>query len=369
MKGVTVFLAAGGTGGHLFPALSLARFLLDRGMDVTLMSDPRGTALGVNIPRLKNVQLPLPVKAPGRWKQFSMLRNFVKSVYCSFKAIRQENPDVVVGFGGYPSAPTIFAAMLLTKRIVVHEQNAVLGRVNRFAARPARVIATSFLETRRIPEKDKGKVILTGNPVRAEIYAVQKDPYKAPSSQESFRLFVMGGSQGARILSFILPDAIKLLPASFISRLRIVQQSRPELLEATREIYQKIGVRAKVEVFFHDVATELKKAHLVISRSGASSIFELMSAGRPAIFIPFAHAMDQHQRENARQVVASGGGWMFEERVLTPSLLSKKIKELMGSPSLLQNASAALTSIAIHDATERLAEIVQEQVRIARKYL
>jgi UDP-N-acetylglucosamine--N-acetylmuramyl-(pentapeptide) pyrophosphoryl-undecaprenol N-acetylglucosamine transferase len=283
----------------------------------------------------------------------------------------------VVAFGGYPSVAPVLAARLLAGRrqgmrlpegrqpggrrprgrlpVILHEQNAVLGRANRFLARHATVLALSFATTERVPEV--AATVVTGNPVRRAVAALADQGYVLPTG--TVRLLVLGGSLGARVFSDVVPDAVALLSTDLRARLSIVQQCRAEDLDRVRAAYAQCGVAAELSSFFPDVAAKLAAAHLVISRAGASSVAELAVAGRPAILVPLPNAIDDHQSANARALVAARGASAIAQRDLTPALLAEQLALLLGAPDMLAHAARAARSVACADATSRLADLVE----------
>lgn len=302
-----IVLASGGTGGHIFPARALAEELTVRGFEVTLITDMRGEKYddlfpGVTILQVKSGSPSLggligKVKAVG-----ALIIGFLQSR----KILRRIKPLAVVGFGGYPSMPPAAAAASLGIPLVLHEQNAVLGRVNKLLAGYAKVIATSFDNTESPDNETANKMIYTGNPVRRAMLPLFGKGYRSPASSEPINLLVLGGSQGATILSDVVPVALAALPDDLKSRLHVTQQCRAEDIEKVRALYRKSGIEANLARFFDNVAELLAECHLAITRSGASTLSELTVAGRPSLLVPYKHAMDDHQRRNADNAVARG---------------------------------------------------------------
>jgi UDP-N-acetylglucosamine--N-acetylmuramyl-(pentapeptide) pyrophosphoryl-undecaprenol N-acetylglucosamine transferase len=262
----------------------------------------------------------------------------------------------VVGFGGYPSIPTVVAAVTRKIPVILHEQNALLGRANRRLAIRARAIATSFPQVMGLPP---GSVpSFTGNPVRPGILAVRDLPYAVPVLDGKFRILVMGGSQGAHVFSEVVPVAAGLLPEPLRARLSIVQQCRPEDIEAVRIAYEAAGIDAELSTFFTDMPQRLTACHLAVARSGASTVAELGVAGRPAILVPYPFATDDHQRANADAFAEGGAAWIIGQRSFSPLLLAERIESLMRSPDALAAAAAAARDAGRPDAAERLADLV-----------
>ncbi len=310
-------LAAGGTGGHLIPAFALATELDRRGHHVALITDERGAA----IPGKPDF-LPAHVLPAGRFgknpvKWIGGARAVLKGRRMALRLFDSFEPTAVVGFGGYPSLPTLLAATSAKIPCVLHEQNAVLGRVNRLLARRVNAIATAYPEVDRLKPGYEDKVHVVGNPVRSEVLSLREEPYPALSEDGLLRVLITGGSQGARILSQVVPDGLAMLPPALRSRLQVTQQCRPEDLETVRQRYANHGIPAELGTYFEDMATRLADAHLFIGRSGASTIAELTAVGRPAILIPLAIATDDHQAANAREMVKAGGARMIRQPMST----------------------------------------------------
>jgi UDP-N-acetylglucosamine--N-acetylmuramyl-(pentapeptide) pyrophosphoryl-undecaprenol N-acetylglucosamine transferase len=276
-------------------------------------------------------------------------------------ALAKLAPGLVVGFGGYPSMPTVSAALSLRLPVLLHEQNAVLGRANRVFAGRAAVLAASFggaaLES--WPRTARLRAVVTGNPVRPAIAGRARAPYVAPAEDGEIRLLVFGGSQGARILSEVVPSALSALPRATQNRLRVVQQCRREDLDRAERIYRDAGIAARLTTFIGDMPEQLTAAHLVISRAGASTIGELTTVGRPAILAPYPHATDDHQSANARAVADAGGAWVMPDSELTPPALAKQLQRLLASPDRLSAAAAAAAGLGRPNAVEALADAVE----------
>lgn len=353
-----VVIAAGGTGGHIFPAQALAEELARRGHRVVLMTDSRGQNYAQSFPKAEIVTVPSATFA-GRGlvsKGFAVLR-LARGAIAAYFALGRIKPCAVVGFGGYPALPTMFAAARRGLPSIIHEQNAVLGRVNRWLSPSVSRIASTFPALSHIDELIRDRVVVTGNPVRPAVMESARG-YHRPGNE--MHLLVFGGSQGARIFATLVPEALGLLAPALRQRLNVVQQCRPEDLESAKATYAAMGLQATLGSFFTNMGELMAKAHLIISRAGASTVTEECVAGRPAILIPYPFAMDDHQTANARQVEAAGGAWMFAEKSLTPQILAAKITELMESPVLLENAAAKALSLGRSDAARRLADLVEE---------
>ena len=358
-----IVLAAGGTGGHVFPAEALAAELKSREFRLALITDRRGGAYGGSLGEIETHYIPaggiagksLPSRAcsvlelaMGTWKARGLLKSM--------------RPSVVVGFGGYASVPTMMAATFSNMKTALHEQNAVLGRANRLLASRVDRIATSFESMRGLDRDGEAKAMHTGMPVRPAIAAVREVAYPALESNGPVNLLVLGGSQGARVFSDIVPAAIAKLDASLVARLHITQQCRPEDIDAARAAYANSGATVELNTFFDDVPKRLEQAHLVITRSGASTVGETTSVGRPAIMVPYPHAIDDHQTANAHAVDAAGAGWLIPEDAFTPEYLAARLDSLIGLPAILERAAAAARSAGRPDAASRLADMVVDMV-------
>lgn len=356
-------LMAGGTGGHLFPAMALAQELRRRGHDIHLMTDHRVAAYGDQFPARETHIIPSatpsvrnPIKFAGA--AFSILGG----VATARGKLRKIRPQVVVGFGGYPIFPPFLAARMLGIPGILHEQNAVMGRANRALASRATRIALSFSKTQHA-EQFAAKATLTGNPVRDRVRAVADTPYPALDDSSPIHLVVFGGSQGARAFSELVPPAIAQLPEAIRHRLRLVQQCRPEDLERVTEAYRQAHVNVELQPFFTDLPERMAAAHLVIGRSGASTIAELTVLGRPAILIPLPGALDADQKNNALAVDQAGGGWIVEQATISPPSLANRLASLFGDPATLRAAAAAAKSLGQPNAVERLAHLVEDAGR------
>lgn len=377
-------LAAGGTGGHLIPAFALATELERRGHHVALITDDRGA----NIPGKPDF-LPAHVIPVGRFgknplgwiKGFRALwegRNMALRLFESFE------PSAVIGFGGYPSMPAMLASTSAGIPTIVHEQNAVLGRVNRMMAGRVQAIATSYPDVERLKEQHLGKVELVGNPVRAEVLALRKQDFPALTEDGILRVLVTGGSQGARILSEVIPDGLAMLQPALRQRLQVTQQCRPEDLDRVRERYRNHDIPAELGTYFEDMEARLADCHLFIGRAGASTIAELTAVGRPAILIPLPIATDDHQAANTREIVKAGGARMIRQPASTVKMpegdsdaanalrkqqsdvfqklakdISRQIMALAQAPQSLSNAAHASWNCGRPDAAKDLADLVE----------
>ena len=354
-------VAAGGTGGHLFPAEALARVLGERGWRIVLATDARGAAFAKDFPAEERIPLEAATfKAGDVGGMIRAAMRINSGVSQARRAYRRLKPSVVVGFGGYPSLPALLAARKRTAT-VIHEQNAVLGRVNRYLAPRVDAVACAFPILGRATAKVIARAHVVGNPVRPEIRALFGEPYTPPG--DSVRILVTGGSQGARLLSEIVPDAVMLMGEDLRVRLRVEQQTRMELLDSARRIFAEAGVEAEVAPFFRNIAGRLAKAHIVIGRAGASTVCELAVAGRPSVLVPLAIAADDHQRHNALLLSNVGAARVLTEKGLTAEHLADTLQAMIADPAGLAAAAAAASAAARPDAAERLADLVETTAR------
>ncbi len=354
-------VAAGGTGGHMFPAEALAREMAARGWRVVLATDHRGEQYAHAFPAEERLALDAATGS-GPIGLLKAGVAIVKGVGQARAAFDRLEAQVVVGFGGYPSAPALVAAILQKRPTLIHEQNAVLGRTNRALAPHVRAVASSFPTLERASPAVKARAQVVGAPVRADIRALFDRAYAPPSSGGAdgpINILVTGGSQGARLLSETTPRALAALPDAIRRRLKVQQQSRPETLETSRQIYLDAGIEAEVAPFFRDMATRLSAAHLVIGRAGASTCAELAVAAMPSILIPLKIATDDHQRLNARLLTDVSAAEMILEDDVTVATMTAAVSGVLADPSRLASMSAAARSVAIPDAAQRLADLAE----------
>ena len=362
----SVLLAAGGTGGHLFPAQALAEELARRDVPVDLVTDMRGDRYGMGFPARNVYRVPAATLA-GR-SPVAMARTayqLSRGLAQAFSLLGKVKPAVVVGFGGYPTFPPLKAARLRGIPTILHEQNAVLGRANRMLASGVSRIATSFESVKFLGPELQAKTRLTGNPVRSAVIEAARRPYWSPDGTDTIHLLVFGGSQGARFFSEAVPSALARLPAGLRPRLQVTQQARPEDLAQVTAEYQKSGISAEVNDFFADLPDRIARAHLVVARSGASTVAELTVIGRPSILVPLPHALDNDQLQNARRLAESGAAWCIEQKDLSPERLAQEIGGLLSAPDRLGTAAAVAKTLGRPDAVERLADLVQELIEQA----
>lgn len=352
-------LAAGGTGGHMIPAFALGAELIARGHHVALVTDVRGTKIPGCPEKMTMHVLPAGriTKDPRSWfggaKAIWNGRQMAQQLYASFA------PSAVVGFGGYPAFPALLGAFARDIPTIIHEQNAVLGRVNRFTAKRVNAIVTAYPDIKRLNARDKAKVHLLGNPVREEVLELRAQPFPPLDETGIFRVLVTGGSQGATILSDVVPDGLARLPLNLRRRLQVTQQCRAEDIEKVRATYAVHQIPAELATYLPDLPDRLGWAHLVISRAGASTIAELTCAGRPAILVPLPSAMDNHQVFNVAEMVAAGGARSIAQTQFTPVELAKQIQKIALQPGALENAAKAAHSCGRPTAVSDLADLVE----------
>lgn len=356
-----IVLAAGGTGGHVFPAQALATELATRGLRLALVTDRRGGRHRGEFDKIEihEVRSGSPRRHGLDQRLASVAATALGTVEAAF-LLRRLRPAAVVGFGGYPSLPTMIAATRLGVPCLVHEQNAVLGRANRFVARRVTVVATSFPHTARIEAAANARIVQTGNPVRLAFLALADQAYEPPTETDPVTLFAMGGSQGARSFSTIVPDALSGLPDALRARLRVVQQCRAEDLESTRARYAEARIDATLAEFFDDVAGEMSRAHLVIARAGASSVAEITVTGRPALLVPYPFSTDDHQIANAQAIADANAGWLIAPHDFEAAPLRERIATLLAGPEILAATAVAARRFARPDAARDLANLVED---------
>lgn len=352
-------LAAGGTGGHLIPAFALAAELHQRGHHVALITDERGA----NIPGKPDF-MPAHVLPAGRFGKNPLgwpagLRAVLEGRSMALRLFDSFEPSAIVGFGGYPALPALLAATAAGLPSIVHEQNAVLGRVNRLLAGRVDAIATSYEVVDRLKPKHAAKVRLVGNPVRAEVLALREQDFPAFTEESLLRILVTGGSQGARVLSEVVPDGLAMLPPALRQRLQVTQQCRAEDLDAVRKRYAEHDIPAELGTYFEDMHERLADAHLFIGRAGASTIAELTAVGRPAILVPLPIATDDHQAANTREMVKAGGARMIRQEAFQPKELAKQIQVMAMNPQSLANAAHCAFNCGRPDAAKDLADLVE----------
>ena len=354
-----VLVAAGGTGGHLFPAQALSDALGRRGIPVELVTDERALRFGADFPArtIHHVAAGTPTGG-SLFKRGNAIFQLVRGTHAARRIVRQVRPRAVVGFGGYPTVPPVLAATQLKVPTILHEQNAVMGRANRFLARRVQVIAKGFDHPTLGTEAIAAKAKLIGNPVRPSVIAAAALPYPNFSGG-LLHILVTGGSQGARVMSDVVPAAVALLDPSERARLSIVQQARGEDEARVRRAYDALGLVTEVQPFFADLPMQIARAHLVIARAGASTVSELAVIGRPSILVPFPHALDQDQAANAALLARTGAALVVKQPSFTAEWLADALRLALVDREGLQARAQAAKAAGIADAAERLADLVE----------
>lgn len=358
-----VMVAAGGTGGHLFPAEALSAALRRRGVETVLATDNRAAKFGEHF---KSLYVVPSATMRGR-DPVSLMRTGATLAYglaSAMMLMRRVKPSVVVGFGGYPSVPPVLAASLHRIPTFLHEQNAVMGRANKFLAGRVSAIATGFAGVTDADPSLARKTTCIGNPLRPVVIAAAGTPYPQLSPDGPLHLLVFGGSQGARIMADIVPPAIAQLAPDLRQRLTITQQAREEDIARVREVYNKAQVKAEIAPFFQDLPARMAAAHLVVSRSGAGTVSELAVLGRPALLVPLPNALDQDQAANALVLEKAGGAIRIMQRDFTPERLAADIAALAADPARLSAMAQGAKSIGVSDAADRLADLVLNKIGI-----
>ncbi|MDP2010168.1 MAG: undecaprenyldiphospho-muramoylpentapeptide beta-N-acetylglucosaminyltransferase [Phenylobacterium sp.] len=354
-------VAAGGTGGHLFPAQALSEALIARGWRIVLASDERAAAFAESFPAEERIGLSARTYKPRDPVGMALAGlSILRGVMQARTAFRRIKPDVVVGFGGYPSVPGLLAGITLNLPTVMHEQNSVMGRANRRLVSHVKAVACAFPMLQKAPPKVAQSAVVVGNPVRPEIRALYELAYTPPTQDGRIHLLITGGSQGARLLSELMPEAIRKLPEALRVRLKVQQQTRAENMEQARKVYADAMVDAEIAPFFRDMAGRLKDAHLVVGRAGAGTVCEFAIAGKPAILVPLAIALDDDQGQNAQVMVDAHGAQMAREHQLTVDSMANALEKLLTNPDRLARMAAGARSIAKPDAAERLADLVEK---------
>ena len=353
-----IMLAAGGTGGHIFPAISVAEEMLKRGYRVSLITDSRGVDLGRTLSEVQVYRINASGIRGNIPQKVSGVLSIGIGVLQARRLFSRHRPLCVIGFGGYPSVPTMLAATLSKLPTIIHEQNAVIGRANRLVAKRVSTIATSFNETAGVDAGSASKITHTGNPVRAAFSQVRQTPYpRIGPNGEDIRILVLGGSQGATVFSDIVPAAITNMPETLRRRFAITQQCRPEDIDRAWAKYASVCVASELSTFFDDMPQRMAAAHIIITRSGASTVAELAEAGRPAILVPYPHATDDHQSANARSVENHGAGWLIPHDGFTPEALTMHLERFVNHPDVLNAAAAAAHQTGGKKAAAKLADL------------
>jgi UDP-N-acetylglucosamine--N-acetylmuramyl-(pentapeptide) pyrophosphoryl-undecaprenol N-acetylglucosamine transferase len=354
-----VVIAAGGTGGHLFPAAAFGEEMFRRGWRVFLMTDARGRRYAEGFPAERIEDVSAASLTPNPITIIPSLIKINRGINAAKRRFTESPPSLVAGFGGYPSFPALMAARAKKVPILIHEQNAVLGRVNRSMATSAKIVACGFERLDRLPERAAANKRVAGNPVRSPILAVRDRPYPEAPAGGELHLLIIGGSQGARLFGDVIPEAIAKLPQGLRARLKVVHQVRDEQIADAKKVYRAANISADVAAFFTDMGQRLGAAHLVISRAGASSVTELQVAGRPAILVPFAAAADDHQTANAEGLTAVGAADLFTEAEFEPNALANLLERRLADPHGLSVRAAAARASAKPEAAKTLADLAE----------
>ena len=352
-------LAAGGTGGHMVPAHALAAELKSRGHGVLLVTDDRGARFPGLFDGVPVHVLPAGRLGGGPIGWLKALRSVIAGRGQAKRLYREHKPDAVIGFGGYPAFPALLAASSLGIPTLLHEQNAVLGRVNRLLAGEAAAIATAYEKVERLKSRHSDKAVVVGNPVRESVARLGELPFPAFDEFAPLKILITGGSQGATVLGEVVPEGLGLLQPSLRRRLQIVQQCRPDDIDRVRGRYAELGIPAELMTYIEDMPEKLADAHLVVGRAGASTLAELTAAGRPAILIPFPSATDDHQTVNAREMTAAGGARTIQQNNFTPTVLARQIEAMAADPVALNNAAARALSVGRPHAARDLADLAE----------
>lgn len=359
MTSASIILTAGGTGGHLFPAQALAGELVHRGYEVDLITDMRASFYGADFPARSIHKVPSATfqgKSP--IEAIKMVATNSNGFKMSYDIMGESQPKAMVGFGGYPTIPPVLAALARGIPSGIHEQNSVMGRANRFLSPMVKAIATSFEDTKYLEGKLIHKSFLTGTPLREAVMEMRGGTYQPPQPGQPLNLLCFGGSQGARFFSDIMPVALQLLPQELRDRMMVVQQCRAEDIDRVFDSYEVAGVAAELATFFDDLPLRMAGAHLVVCRSGATTVAELAALGRPGVLVPLPHSIDNDQLENGTRFEKAGAGWCFEQSIMTPERLAGTLRRLLEEPATLARAASRSKSLARYDAVARLADLV-----------
>ena len=358
-----VILTAGGTGGHVYPAEALALELKVRGCDIVFVTDARGDKRKGSLSEVETYH----VSAKGVFGKglptqiFAVISLFLGVLKARF-LISKLRPDVIIGFGGYASMPMMLAAIFSATPRLIHEQNALLGRANRLLAGTVNKIASSYSEVFQVPQKALKKITYTGMPVRASVDALREIPYPEFGHSSKMNILIFGGSQGASIFSKVVPNALKKLGQDVRSKLEIVQQCRLEDLLELRSTYENLSIRSDISIFFDDLPERISKAHLIISRAGASTLAEVTTIGRPSILVPYPHAIDDHQSFNAKNLEERGGAWLINNHDFNSQILASRLEDLIEAPKRLKDAALAAKKIGAGCAVKNLADLVMPMI-------
>lgn len=362
MANPLVILSAGGTGGHVMPAQALAYDLISRGYRVEVISDARGMKFKPHFGDITMHEVRAGALSGGLKAKVLSVWHLGLGIATSIKLLRRLKPAVVVGFGGYPSFPAVYAAQFLKIPTILHESNAIIGKANLMLVGRSNYLAISMPDIRGLDEQERAKTVYTGNPVRAAIAALYNKPYPALSESGKLRILIMGGSLGASVLSKVIPEALSRLSSDHRARLSIVQQCRAEDIQRVQTLYSRYGIEAQLCVFIDDVAGALEQCHLVIARSGATTVAEVTVAGRPAIFVPLGIHKDNQQKINADTVADAGGAWVMIENGFTQEAVLARVETFLQNPAILFKAAEKARSVGKPDAARKLGNLVTEVV-------
>ena len=357
-KRCLIAICSGGTGGHMSPASALASDLKSRGFEVVLITDRRGRAFSDMFADIPVYEVRSGTFGRGISGKISGVFNLGMGVLQALGLMRTLKPSLVAGFGGYPSVPGVWAAQTLKIATIIHEQNAIIGKANAFLAGRAERIALSWPSVQGLDEGEMLRAVITGNPIRSEVAALFNQPYHRLSHEGVMRILVMGGSLGARVFSDVVPETLAQLSPDYKKRLHIVQQCRKGDIERVQRLYDEAGITCELATFFDDVADQLLHAHLVIARSGASTVAEVTAAGRPAIFVPYPHHKDQQQKMNADAVADGGGAWMMTEDGFTQEALLARLETFLQNPETLFRAAEKAGEFGKPEAARKLGNLV-----------
>ncbi len=355
----TIVVTTGGTGGHMFPAASFAENLVSKGHKIALITDERGSKFkGIFI---KHPIYKIKASSPSGniIKRCIGLFNLCVGIFQAFLALGKIKPNAIAAFGGYASAPTVIAGMLRRIPIILHEQNAILGRANRFSVKFAKILALSFVETKKVPKS--AKTVHVGMPIRPEIKSKANSKYPELTKDNEFNILIFGGSQGAKIFSMVIPYGISLLDEKYKKRINILQQCREEEIDEVRKVYEEAGINVQLGTFFASMEKKIENAHLLMCRGGSSTLAESNAIGRPAVIIPLKVSRDGDQIENATFVQEKGAGWIMAEDNFNPSEVKKILEYLMNNPVFLQEAAYNASTLGVVNADEKLAELVLKE--------
>ena len=363
-SGIHIMLTAGGTGGHIFPAIAVAEELITRRYTISLITDKRGADLGLNLKNMPVHRVNASNMRGGLLTKINGVISISAGIIQAQRLFRQFRSKFVIGFGGYPTMPTIFAAAILRLPYIIHEQNAVIGRANRLVAKRASRIATSFTQTIGLDPKLEGRIINTGNPVRCAFTDIRGQGYpKLQNENERLRILILGGSQGAKIFSEVIPRAFITMPEKLRQRFYVTQQCRSEDIKSVQDQYRQAGVLVELKTFFNNVPQLMGAAHIVITRSGASTVAELAEAGRPAILVPYPNATDDHQTVNARSVEAAGAGWLIPNDDFTPETVKNHLERLIKTPEIAETAADAARLLGGDNAAAQVVDEIEKVLK------